>query len=117
MLKLLSLSIVQCLLLSSGQILLKAALEKMLPFGWNRDFWYSLFGNWQFGVCCICFGTGSLLWMYILKHFPLSMAYPLTSLSYIISMVAAILFFHEVVPLYRWIGCILIIAGCFLILK
>ena len=55
--------------------------------------------------------------MYILKHYPLSMAYPLLSLSYVIAMFSAILFFHEAVPAHRWIGCVLIVAGCMLIVK
>jgi undecaprenyl phosphate-alpha-L-ara4N flippase subunit ArnE len=32
-------------------------------------------------------------------------------------MFAAILFFHEEVPLVRWAGVLLIMAGCFLIAK
>ena len=68
-------------------------------------------------ACGLCFGAGSLLWMYILKHYPLSMAYPLLSLSYVIAMFSAILFFHEAVPAHRWIGCVLIVAGCMLIVK
>jgi undecaprenyl phosphate-alpha-L-ara4N flippase subunit ArnE len=115
--RLLSYSLLQCVLLSAGQVLLKFALQKMLPFGWNREFWFSLFGNWQFAACGLCFGAGSLLWMYILKNFPLSMAYPMISLSYVIAMFSAIIFFHEVVPLHRWIGCLMIVGGCFLILK
>ena len=115
--KLLSLSLLQCILLSSGQVLLKFSLQKMLPFGWTREFWMSLFGNWQFAACGLCYGAGSLLWMWILKKFPLSMAYPLTSLSYVIAMFSAILFFNETVPPHRWIGCALIVCGCMLILK
>ncbi len=111
------LSLVQCILLSSGLVFLKFALQKMLPFGWNREFWWSLFGNWQFAACGICYGAGGLLWMYILKKYPLSLAYPLVSLSYVISMFYAILFFHETVTLSRWIGCALIVFGCMLILK
>ena len=55
--------------------------------------------------------------MYILKNFPLSMAYPLLSLSYVIAMFSAVLFFHESIPLHRWVGCLLIMAGCVLIVK
>ena len=87
--KLLPLSLLQCILLAAGQVWLKFALQKMLPFGWNRAFWWSLFGNWQFAACGLCFGAASLLWMYILKNFPLSMAYPLLSLSYVIAMFSA----------------------------
>jgi undecaprenyl phosphate-alpha-L-ara4N flippase subunit ArnE len=55
--------------------------------------------------------------MYIIKNFPLSMAYPMVSLSYVMGMLAAILFFHEQIPLVRWIGVFLILSGCVLIAK
>jgi undecaprenyl phosphate-alpha-L-ara4N flippase subunit ArnE len=57
------------------------------------------------------------LWLYIIKTFPFSMAYPMISLSYVFGMFAAILFFHEEVPLVRWIGVLLIMSGCVLIAK
>ncbi len=110
-------SLIQCTLLSSGQVLLKFALLKMPPFGWNREFWLPLFANWQFAACGLCYAAASLLWMYILKNFPFSMAYPMISLSYVIAMFSAILFFHETVPAHRWMGCALIVCGCMLILK
>lgn len=115
--RLLVYSLLQSVLLTSGQVLLKFLLQKMLPFGWNREFWWSVFGNWQFAACGLCFGAASLLWMYILKNFPLSMAYPMVSLSYVIAMFFAILFFHETIPVHRWIGCALIVGGCLLILR
>ena len=53
--------------------------------------------------------------MYIIRHFPLSTAYPLVSLSYVFGMIAAIVFFHEHVEVSKWIGVLLIMAGCFII--
>ena len=113
----LPLAIAQSLLLASGQVLLKFALERMLPFAWTAAFWKSVFVNWQFAACGLCYGAGSLLWCYILKHFPFSMAYPMVSLSYVFGMIAAIVFFHEPVGLSRWLGVLLIMAGCFFIAK
>lgn len=115
--RLLILSIVQSALLSGGQVLLKMALQRMDPFSWTREFWINLFTNWRFMGTGICMGAGSLLWMYILKKFPFSMAYPMVSLSYVFGMLAAIYFFHETVSVQRWIGIFLIIGGCILIVK
>ncbi len=117
MLRIISYSIMQCLLLVGGQVFLKFALMKMQPFGWNRDFWLSLLGNWQFAACGVFFGVSSVLWMYIVKSFPFSMAYPMISLSYVFGMVAAMVFFHEDISLTKWIGIVCIITGCFLIAK
>ena len=51
MYKIFSFVILQCLLLTAGQVFLKFALMRMAPFGWNRTFWSSVFLNWQFAAC------------------------------------------------------------------
>lgn len=115
--RLIPLAVLQSLVLTMGQVLLKIALCKMLPFSWSTSFWKSVFFNWQFALCGICFALASVLWMYIIKHFPLSVSYPMVSLSYIFGMLAAILIFHESVDWTKWIGVFLIISGCILIAK
>ena len=67
-------------MLSFGQLTLKLALEKMPTFSWTTNFWGDLLTNWWFMLCGILFGGASILWMYILKHFPLNMAYPMASM-------------------------------------
>ena len=96
------------MLLTGGQVLMKYGLTRAGDFS---------FTNWQFICCGLCYGAGSILWMYIIKHFPFSMAYPMVSLSYVMGMFAAIIFFHEQIPLTRWIGVFLIMSGCVLIAK
>ena len=61
MYKVIPLVILQCLLLTAGQVFLKFALMRMAPFGWNRTFWSSVFLNWQFAACGISFLVASLL--------------------------------------------------------
>lgn len=114
---LLLLALVQSLLLAGGQVLLKFALVRMLPFSMTLAFWKSVFLNWQFAACGLCYGAGSLLWFHIIKHYPFSMAYPLVSLSYVFGMIAAIVFFHEQVDFLKWTGVLLIMAGCYLIAR
>ena len=116
-LKLLPISILQCILLSGGQVLMKYGLMKAGAFSFTLDYFQRLLINWQFIGCGICYGAGSVLWMYIIKHFPFSMAYPMVSLSYVFGMFAAIIFFHEEIPLVRWIGVFMILTGCVLIAK
>ncbi len=115
--RLISLSLIQSLLLSGGQVLLKFALEKMGPFEWSWRFFGHLLVNWWFLGCGICYAAGTVLWMYILKRFPFSMAYPMISLSYVFGMLAAILIFHEDVSIGRWLGVLLIMGGCVLIAR
>ena len=115
--KIVPLSIIQCLLLSGGQVLLKFAIEKMGKFEMTKIFWSNLLVNWWFLGCGICYALGTFLWIYILKHFPFSMAYPMISLSYVFGMFAAIIFFHEQVSVTRWLGVAMIMGGCCLIVK
>lgn len=116
-LKLLPISILQCLLLTGGQVLMKFGLQKAGDFSWSWSYFGRLFINWQFASCGVCFALGSVLWMYIIKNFPFSMAYPMVSLSYVMGMLAAMAFFHEQIPMVRWVGVFLILSGCVLIAK
>lgn len=115
--RLIILSVMQSALLAGAQVALKFAMTRMPAFSWSREFWLPMLVNWPFALSGICFALASLLWMYILKTFPLSVAYPLVSLSYVFGMVAAMFFFHEQIPLTRWAGVLLIIIGCSLIVK
>lgn len=111
------LAILQSALLAGVQVLLKFALARMLPFSMSVAFWRSFFLNWHFVLCGVCFIVSSLLWFYIVKTFPFSVAYPMISLSYVFGMIAAIVFFHETVSVTKWIGVFTIMLGCFLIAK
>ncbi|MBP5388138.1 MAG: EamA family transporter [Prevotella sp.] len=115
--RLLFFSVVQCILLVGGQVLLKFSMMRMPAFSWSKFFWLALLTNWQFALCGLFFGAASLLWMYIVKTFPFSMAYPMISLSYVFGMFAAMFFFHEDISLIRWMGVACIIVGCILIAK
>lgn len=115
--RLLILALIQSVLLATGQVLLKVALLRMAPVGWNWTFVRSVLVNWQFALCGLCYLTCSLLWMYIVKNFPLSQAYPMASLGFVFGMIASIVFFHETVDTAKWIGVALIMGGCFLIAK
>ena len=117
MLQLIGLSVIQSIMLSLGQLTLKLALQKMPAFGWNLRFWGDMLTNWWFLLCGIMFGGASVLWMYILKHYPLSMAYPMASISYVIALVLAIIFLHETVSWNRWLGVALIMTGCIFVAR
>ncbi len=110
-------ALLQSLLLVSAQVALKFALAKFLPFAWTREFWLSALTNWQFALCGVLFGASGVLWMMIVKRFPFSQAYPMVSISYVLALVAAIIFFHEEVSAVKWVGSGLIVLGCFLIAK
>ncbi|MBQ2025230.1 MAG: EamA family transporter [Paludibacteraceae bacterium] len=113
--QLLLLSLVQSLLLVSGQVLLKIAINRMEAFSFTWGFFKSVLLNLPFAGCGLCYGAASLLWFYIVKHFDFHLAYPMISLSYVFGTLAAIVIFHEQVPLSTWIGVGFIVLGCMLV--
>ena len=117
MLRLLLLSTIQCFFLVITQIFLKLAVVQMGAFHFSVDFFKRLLVNWQFACSGVSVIIATILWMYILKHFDFSMAYPMISISYIFGMVASIVVFNESIPSTRWIGVILIMIGVIFVAK
>ena len=117
MVKVIVLTIFQCFLLASGQVCFKLAVDKISKFQCSWAYFADILTNWWLLASGICLIAATVLWGFILKHFSFSIAYPVTAFAYVFGMLAAIFIFHESVPLTRWIGVGLIIAGVFLIVK
>lgn len=56
-------------------------------------------------------GVGLLFWLAVLKTLPLSVAYPLLSISYVLVMLLARCLFAERIPWQRWLGTVFIMLG------
>lgn len=65
------------------------------------------------GICFYAIATTS--WLVILSKIPLSLAYPLVSISYFIIVLVGRFYFHEAVSIYTWMGVVLICSGVGLI--
>lgn len=117
MLALLLLSILQACLMVAAQSFLKISVTIFGTFNWSWAYFKTVFTTWQFAISGVCALASMLLWMHILKHYEFGIAYPLTSLSYIIGLVSAHFIFHEAVPITRWIGVCIILIGVFFIVK
>jgi multidrug transporter EmrE-like cation transporter len=78
---------------AAGDTLLKAAKEPLL--------WAGL----------TLFGISALFWLVVLSRVPLSVAYPLVGVSYILIVAFARFFLHEEVPSLRWIGVSVVALG------
>jgi undecaprenyl phosphate-alpha-L-ara4N flippase subunit ArnE len=57
------------------------------------------------------YGTATVLWVYVLRHLPLSQAYPFMALSFVLVPLASTLIFGEPLGLRYWIGAAMIVAG------
>lgn len=114
-LSLFPLSVLQAIMLAGGQVLVKIALQHMPKAEFTWAFIWSQATNWWWLACGISFGGATVLWAYILKHYPFSLAYPMSSMAYIFGMMAAMWIFHEQVSASAWIGICLIMLGCYFI--
>lgn len=114
-LSLFPLSVLQAIMLAGGQVLVKIALQHMPKAEFSWSFIWSQATNWWWLACGISFGGATVLWAYILKHYPFSLAYPMSSVAYIFGMMAAMWIFHEQVSASAWIGICLIMLGCYFI--
>jgi drug/metabolite transporter (DMT)-like permease len=100
-----------------SQVFLKLAVTQFGAFRFTFTFFKSVFGNIYMIISGVTIATAISLWVYILKHYPFSIAYPLGSISYIFGLVAAVLVFHENVSPMRWMGVCIIIVGIYFVTK
>ncbi|BFH64990.1 MULTISPECIES: EamA family transporter [Paenibacillus] len=100
------------ILLVCGQILFKLGLQSSGGLHWIKmlssvHIWSGLF----------LYGLATLLWFAVLSRLPLSVAYPLQSLAYVLALIPAVFLFHETINATKVIGVAVIIVGAYLIVK
>jgi multidrug transporter EmrE-like cation transporter len=112
------LMVAMCLTVT-GELLLKTGMnrhgELNVSFPTLLPTAVKLFTNpWVLGGFVFVF-SGALFWLAVLSRWPLSLAYPLLSISYIIGIIAAVLIFKEKVNAVQILGVLVIVLGVFLI--
>lgn len=75
-----------------------------------------LLSPWILGGISV-YAVATVVWLAVLSQAPLSLAYPLQALAYLVGVVSAQLALHETVPATRWLGVLLILAGAFLVAR
>lgn len=56
-------------------------------------------------------GCGMATWLLVLQRLPVSLAYPMLSINFILVALAARLFWREKMSRLQWLGTLLIVAG------
>lgn len=86
-----------------------ASVENIIPtlfrMAQNPNLWVGFIG----------FMGGSIFWLSVISRAPLSLAYPMLSLSYVIVVVESWIFLNEGLHPLRVIGSLIIVAGVALI--
>ncbi len=109
------------LLNAGAQLLLKAGTNVLGVITLSADNWLTQFGRMalepHIGGGLACYVVSVVVWIMGLSRVPVSIAYPMLSLGYIVNAVAAHYLFGESVTLSRWLGIGFIVAGVWLVAR
>ena len=106
---------------AGAQLLLKAGTNALGVITLTRDNWWDMLwkmgtqGHFVAGV--VCYMVSLLVWIMGLSRVPVSVAYPMLSLGYVINAVAAYYLFGETVTVARWLGIGFIVLGVWLVAR
>ena len=110
-------------------VLLNAGAQLLLKGGTNRLGVITLTaGNWPatlwrmttegyFVAGSACYAVSVFVWILGLSRVPVSIAYPMLSLGYVVNAIAAHYLFGEAVTAQRWLGIGFIIVGVWLVAR
>ncbi|HXX82715.1 MAG TPA: EamA family transporter [Casimicrobiaceae bacterium] len=109
------------LLNAAAQLLLKAGTNVLGVITLTRDNWTGEFGRMavepHFIAGVACYGVSLIVWIIGLSRVPVSMAYPLLSLGYVINAIAAHYLLGEAMTVGRWLGIGFIVLGVWLVAR
>lgn len=92
------------LLSCASQLCQKQSVHhSLLKRKWHLLFWL--------GLSVILLGCAMLVWLMVLQHVPVSVAYPMLSLNFIFIALAARWLWKEPISLRHWLGIALIVGG------
>jgi multidrug transporter EmrE-like cation transporter len=109
------------LLNAVAQLLLKAGTNVLGVITFTHDNWAGL--AWRmatqhyFVAGAACYVLSLFVWVIGLSRVPVSIAYPLLSVGYIVNAVAAHYLLGETVTFSRWLGIGFIVAGVWLVAR
>ena len=110
MFKLIITAIIQSAFLAVAQFFMKVGMDKVADYSMSWAFFRS-FLNWQLGLSLLLYIIAMVIYMFMLKSYSLSLVYPLTSISYIFTILLAMFLLGETVPVIRWMGVLFVMLG------
>jgi undecaprenyl phosphate-alpha-L-ara4N flippase subunit ArnE len=94
-----------------GQLSFKAGLSRSAAHEGARPLWRRVVGSPWIWAGCGAYAAELAAWLAVLSRAPLSVAFPLASLSYCGVLLASRFVLGEKVPPRRWLGASLITFG------
>jgi multidrug transporter EmrE-like cation transporter len=109
------------LLNAAAQLLLKAGTNVLGVLSLTRDTWpdtlLKMATQGYFALGIACYGISVFVWILGLSRVPVSIAYPLLSVGYVVNAIAAYYLFGEAVTPTRWLGIGFIVVGVTLVAR
>ncbi len=105
----LSLTVLCVLLIAAGQILFKvAAMHAAAAAGKPLlEQWLSV----PLVIALVIYGVATILWIWVLQHVPLGIAYPVFALAFFVVPLLAWMFLGEALSMRQFVGAGLIMLG------
>ena len=104
---------------TAAQLLLKAGMARIGPFSFAVHTMGAIIlkiSTSPFIIVGLCIYVISVsLWLLVLSRLPVSIAYPMTSLAYIMNVLGAYFIFGESITIIQITGIAVIIIGVYLI--
>lgn len=98
------------LIMTSGQLLFKRSADFINANPNLRFPVYYLLNPWFYAAVSL-FVVSTFIWTQVLTKMPLSVAYPIMSCAYILTLFGASLFFHEQLSSLSIFGVLFIMTG------
>lgn len=95
----------------TGELLLKAGVDRVGEFSPSFSVVLRTFTEWRVVLGFALIFSGSLFWLGVISRADFSFAYPLLALSYVISLIPARFLLGENVSWNRVVGALIIVAG------
>jgi multidrug transporter EmrE-like cation transporter len=109
------------LLNAAAQLLLKGGTNRLGVITLNADNWAPMLvrmaSEGYFITGAAFYAVSLVVWIVGLSRVPVSVAYPMLSIGYIVNALAAHYLFGEAVTTARWLGIGFIVVGVYLVAR
>ncbi len=109
----------EALLVTAAEIFIKVGATHTATAVGAPTEWLGVSGlmsGWVWlGILCTILSFIS--WLYVLKHIPLSIAFPISNVVHALVPVGSWLFLAEAISLRRWCGIAVVLAGLVIVAK
>jgi multidrug transporter EmrE-like cation transporter len=104
-----------------AQTLLKLGANRLGPDPFSNTSWWDIclrvLGQWPYLLGFACYGVSLVVWIVALTRVPVTIAYPMLSIGYILNALIARFWLGESLNLAGWAGMALICIGVTLIAR